>query len=246
MNIKRYILIGLCVALALSFTCSAVDWDAYYYQNEDGTYGHDYESYKHDLALEMVEERGLNLDVSQYWTPKQDSPVLEYIFDFEAFQKDYDAMIAALPDEAPPIENGETAADPDAGSAVVEPDDEPFVEEIPMDEPVLDPEVIDDELLVNYDYSVDYVLNDLRSGVGDGSLLDAQGLKAVIRSIFGEYQPVTTTAVYTETVDGEVITSLVDVVAAGSAGVDWEYVSGVALFSMMLFCMFKLLGGIIS
>ena len=90
------------------------------------------------------------------------------------------------------------------------------------------------------------MLNDLRSGVGDGSLLDAQGLKAVIRSIFGEYQPVTTTAVYTETVDGEVITSLVDVVAAGSAGVDWEYVSGVVLFSIMLFCMFKLLGGIMS
>lgn len=79
MNIKRFVVVAICLVFALSFSCSAVEYDAYYYQNEDGSYGHDYEAYKHDLALEMVEERGLNLDVSQYWMPKQDSPCLNII-----------------------------------------------------------------------------------------------------------------------------------------------------------------------
>lgn len=254
MNIKRFVVVALSLVFALSFTCSAVEWDAYYYQNEDGSYGHDYESYKHDLAQEMVEERGLNIDVSQYWTPKPDSPVLEYFFDFEAFQADYDAMIAALPPkDVPSLDEGATAADPLDGSAAVAPEEvlveETPVEDVPVDESVVElPEVLEDELAILEDLSSgnSYAVNDFRADMGDSVSVDAEGMKSVIRSIFGEYQPVTTTAVYTENIDGDIVTSLVDVVADGTAGVDWEYVSGVFLFGLMLFCLFKLLGGIVS
>ena len=238
---------GLCVALALSVTCAAVNYDAYYYPLDDGSYGHDTESYEYDVAAEMVAERGFALDVNQFWCIDPNSAELAYIFDFDAFQLAYADLIAQSPIVAPPKDDGEAAADPDVGSAVVEPDEELLVEDPVFDEPVLElPEVIDDGLLDDVVDRHVYTLNDLRDGYSSTDLQNLEGMKSVIRSIFGTYEPVTTTAVYTESVDGEVITSLVDVVAAGSAGVDWEYVSGVALFSMMLFCMFKLLGGIIS
>ena len=48
------------------------------------------------------------------------------------------------------------------------------------------------------------------------------------------------------TVDGETVTTIIDVVAPGAAGVDYVWLSGVLLFALMLFCLFKLLGGIIS
>lgn len=71
-------------------------------------------------------------------------------------------------------------------------------------------------------------------------------LKSLVVSIFGEYTPVNTTALLMETVDNETTTTLVDVVASGMAGVDWEWCAGVFLFGIMLFCLFKLLGGILS
>ena len=71
-------------------------------------------------------------------------------------------------------------------------------------------------------------------------------LKNLVVSIFGEYTPVNTTALLTETVDNVTTTTLIDVVAAGAAGVDWEWCAGVFLFGIMLFCLFKLLGGILS
>lgn len=71
-------------------------------------------------------------------------------------------------------------------------------------------------------------------------------LKSLIVSIFGEYTPVNTTMAITETVDNTVTTTLVDAVASGAAGVDYEWLAGVFLFGIMLFCLFKLLGGILS
>ena len=71
-------------------------------------------------------------------------------------------------------------------------------------------------------------------------------LKSLVVSIFGEYTPVNTTALLMETVDNETTTTLVDVVASGMAGVDWEWCAGVFLFGIMLYCLFKLLGGILS
>lgn len=72
------------------------------------------------------------------------------------------------------------------------------------------------------------------------------GLKALVASIFGEYTPVTTTSVVTETVGNEIRQYLVETVATGAAGVDYEWLAGVLLFAILLFCLMKLLGGVIS
>lgn len=90
-----------------------------------------------------------------------------------------------------------------------------------------------------------YTVSDLRSG-GDTSGSLVSGLKALIVSIFGEYEPVLTTAAITETVDNVTTTTLIDVVADGAAGVDFEWIAGVALFGILLFCLLKLLGGILK
>lgn len=97
MNIKRFVILGLCMALALSFSCFAVDYDAYYYQNEDGSYGHDTEAYEHDLAAEMVARAGLDLNVDQYWKVDPNATVASmYYFDYDAFKADYDALCLNL------------------------------------------------------------------------------------------------------------------------------------------------------
>ena len=72
------------------------------------------------------------------------------------------------------------------------------------------------------------------------------GLKALISSIFGEYTPITTTAVITETVGENVNQYLVETVAPGAAGVDYEWLAGVFLFGILLFCLMKLLGGVLK
>lgn len=90
-----------------------------------------------------------------------------------------------------------------------------------------------------------YVLNDMRAGSGDGVFALA-GLKALIVSIFGEYTPITTTAAITETVGSETTTTLIDVVADGAAGVDYEWCAGVLLFAIMLFCLMKIIGGVMK
>ena len=239
-NIKRCFLLGICLSLALSVVCSAVDYDAYYYQNEDGTRGHDTETYEHDLAVEMLAERGFSLDVSQYWYIDDNSSEILYLFDFEGFLSDYDAIVAALPLSVIPDPTEPVVEEPDVIDDVV-------IDEItdPVSDPVLEVPESDPVLELEEDLPMVYTLNDLRSPdpVDDG-LVD--GLKAVVRSVFGTYQPNMTTAAITETVDGETVTTLVDVVASGSAGVDYEYLSGVFLFGIMLFCLFKLLGGILS
>lgn len=72
------------------------------------------------------------------------------------------------------------------------------------------------------------------------------GLKALIISIFGEYTPVTTTSVVSETVGEEVTQYLVETIANGAAGVDYEWIAGVVLFGILLFCLMKLLGGVVK
>lgn len=115
-----------------------------------------------------------------------------------------------------------------------------------------DESLVSDEIAEPHIYSV----VDLRSdavvafAVDDTNNSDDQnsvsGLKALITSIFGEYTPVMTTAVVTETVDNETTTTLVDVVAGGAAGVDYTWLGGVFLFGILLFCLMKLLGGILK
>ena len=88
-----------------------------------------------------------------------------------------------------------------------------------------------------------YSIADLRPA-SDPSVLS--GLKALVSSIFGEYRPITTTAVITETVGENMNQYLVETVASGAAGVDYEWLAGVFLFGILLFCLMKLLGGMLK
>ena len=80
----------------------------------------------------------------------------------------------------------------------------------------------------------------------DPAVTVPDGLKALVTSVFGEYTPITTTSVITETVGDETHQYLVETVAPGAAGVDYEWLAGVFLFGILLFCLMKLLGGVIS
>ena len=89
-----------------------------------------------------------------------------------------------------------------------------------------------------------WYVEDLRPSEAPVEVLD--GLKALVTSVFGEYTPITTTSVITETVGSETHQYLVETVAPGAAGVDYEWLAGVFLFGILLFCLMKLLGGVIS
>ena len=71
--------------------------------------------------------------------------------------------------------------------------------------------------------------------VSRSSLMDA------IVDIFGVYQP-RTYQVSTYLEDGTVISS--EELVPGLAGVDWEWMAGVGLFCMSLYCIFRMIGGI--
>ena len=73
-----------------------------------------------------------------------------------------------------------------------------------------------------------------------------EGMKSLVASIFGEYTPVTTTSVVTQTVGNDTYQYLVETVAPGAAGVDYEWVSSVFLFGILLYCLMKLLGGVLK
>ena len=90
-----------------------------------------------------------------------------------------------------------------------------------------------------------YHLADLRPDT-DLSASAPVGLKALIVSIFGEYTPVTTTSVVSESAGTEVNQYLVETVAPGAAGVDYEWIAGVFLFGILLYCLMKLLGGVLK
>lgn len=53
-----------------------------------------------------------------------------------------------------------------------------------------------------------------------------------IQNVFGVYTPIT----YTE--------NGIDIIPAGCAGVNWEYIAGVAVFITVVVCIFKLLGSL--
>lgn len=80
----------------------------------------------------------------------------------------------------------------------------------------------------------------------DPAVTVPDGLKALVSSLFGDYTPVTTTSVVTQTVGNDTCQYLVETVAPGAAGVDYEWLSGVFLFGILLFCFMKLLGGVLK
>lgn len=73
----------------------------------------------------------------------------------------------------------------------------------------------------------------------DAPTVDAAGLPAVVKSVFGEYHQRTQTV--TEVVsDGTSVTSTEPV--PGLAGLDWYWLSGVFLFTVVLWSFFRFLG----
>ncbi len=64
-----------------------------------------------------------------------------------------------------------------------------------------------------------------------------------LESIFGEYQPQTYT-VTTYLPDGSSVTSVE--VVPGLAGLDYSWIAGVGLFALFLFCLLKLIGGVVK
>ena len=89
-----------------------------------------------------------------------------------------------------------------------------------------------------------WYVDDLRSSDPPAEVLT--GLKSMVTSIFGEYTPVTTTSVISETIGNDTHQYLVETVAPGAAGVDYEWIAGVVLFAIMLYCLMKLLGGVLK
>ena len=65
-------------------------------------------------------------------------------------------------------------------------------------------------------------------------------MASIVRDLFGRYTPkVQTVSTY---VDGE-LASAEEQYVPGVAGMDWEWIAGFAVFLLMLYCLFRLLGG---
>lgn len=73
-----------------------------------------------------------------------------------------------------------------------------------------------------------------------GTAIRSQLASAVV-AIFGEYSPFTQT-VTTYFADGSFVESVE--VVPGLAGMDWVWISGVVLFALSLYCIFRMIGGI--
>lgn len=142
--------------------------------------------------------------------------------------------------EPPPVTEDESAASDS------DPVSEPVTEDPVSGEVLDDPgeTVVGDEGSEPHTYQVLYANSDPVITSDDPAVVS--GLKSVIVSIFGEYEPVMTTGTVTETVDNVTTTTLYDTVADGAAGVDYEWIAGVFLFGILLFCLMRLLGGILK
>lgn len=89
--------------------------------------------------------------------------------------------------------------------------------------------------LVSFD-PASVITHDLKTSGdrGEGSIVTA------LTAILGEYSPATyQTVTY---MDGATI--ITTEVVPGVAGLDWPWLAGAGLFALMLFCLFKLLGGL--
>lgn len=67
-------------------------------------------------------------------------------------------------------------------------------------------------------------------------------MKDLIVRLFGEYTPVTyEVTVMTDSADG-IVSDTYSAVASGLAGVDWEWLAGVLLFTIVLYSFLRLVG----
>lgn len=81
------------------------------------------------------------------------------------------------------------------------------------------------------------VINHVRNTPPENSVLSA------VHNLFGDYHRLTyTQVIYLE--DGTSVES--EEYVPGLAGLDWEYLVSVSVFFLMLYCLFRLLGGIVT
>lgn len=218
--------LGILAALAVNAYAETI-LDDYAYTDADGNLQHDFAAYYHALAVDLVKHSGVSVDPENYWSV---SPVDgSKVYDYDAFSAKYDSAVDALKKDVTPVESA--PAIPDVSDVLETPGS--------LDEP--DP---DAEMAPAPDSGA-FVVRDMRTNSVEGDSSPGT-FKDVVSRIFGSYTPVTSAETVTETVDGETVTTIIDVVAPGAAGVDYVWLSGVLLFALMLFCLFKLLGGIIS
>lgn len=128
------------------------------------------------------------------------------------------------------------------GNAVLDGDSTPIPSMIPVEDDTTQT-VLDALERIEANIQGDSIV--VPSGVASVSALDPEqpdreGLAGVVSGIFGEYMPRTyTTSTY---INGEVVSGTE--IVPGLAGLDWPWLCGAVLFVVMLFCLFKLLGGI--
>lgn len=133
---KIIALVLTCMAI-LSMTCyAAVDPDAFWYPKDDGTMGYDQAGYDYARACDLVYMSGIDIEPGNYWIT--DTSTGQNIgYDYEAFIRDYNALL-------PPVEPSET--ENEATELETLPDDE-----MPEDELV----EAEDELMEIEDELVD-------------------------------------------------------------------------------------------
>ena len=232
---KRYLALIVGVALALSMSVYAVNLDDY--MLDDGNY--DMDGYYYALACEKAAPFGDALTPSAYWVYNGNE--VPDFYDYAAFTADYDALVASYAPSEP-----EQAAPSDVEM------EEPPMDKTPESEPVWEeeepeevPEYPDFEPIESVDTTTPmvYTVVDARGAASfDMGEESESALKNFVVSLFGAYEPILTTSTVTETVDGEVVTTLIDTVASGIAGVDFEWVTGVVIFCIVLFSFFRIVG----
>ena len=71
-------------------------------------------------------------------------------------------------------------------------------------------------------------------------------MKDLIISIFGEYEPITYQLTSLAGSADDVYEVTNDVIPNGFAGCDWTFILGVVAFLIVLYCILRIIGGVIS
>lgn len=231
---KRTIILSAVLCLALSTTAFAmVSPDYFWMAMEDGSTVFDQEGYEQALAWEEAAALELSLNLHAFESMDADG---NFAFDYDAYENAREQELA-LRNQALTVsetENESVILEDEAISEVPLLDENQTVSDLLEDDPFADDSAEPSEIS-------SYRVVDLRTASADEETTSS-GLKTFVQSIFGTYTPVFTAQAVTETVDGENIITLIDAVAEGAAGVDYEWIAGVAIFCIVLLSFFRILG----
>lgn len=235
---KRYFLCSVCFLLIFVLSVPAfavVDESDYYFTRDDGVTVFDENAYNHAVAVDLVASSDVNITPEEFWL----FDGISYTYDFAGFMALYNSLVPA-----PAVDTG--IEENNIFEEVQVNEDMPVFEDENVDSvlPGLleDTETVVDIPIEKSDSITLYAVSD--SGVS--SVPSSTGIKSLIESIFGIYEPVKTTAVYTQVVNGEIVNTVYEAVPPGISGVDFTWCAGVLLFAILLYCMMKLLGGVLS